>query len=142
MLKKYSVFILTAACAFQIACGGPDAGTNTSTNTTGSANQANLPSGFSTSPLPVNGTTPGIPDPNMVNTNLPKGLTPTPGIPDPKMAGKPLPKGTPTPGIPSPEELKKMMANSATNPNIVNQPGKGPIGDQKPQKRGVPGKTP
>ena len=121
MYKTLSVIAtcLLAMIAFACAGGGAPNSAN-SANSAGTTNMdANhMPAGLSTSPLPVNGTTPGIPDPSMVNLPMNvKGGTPTPGIPDPKhVLQTPNPKGTPTPGIPSPAEIKKMMQQNG-NPN-------------------------
>jgi hypothetical protein len=120
MYKTLSVILtcLLALIAFACAGAGNSANTNAGMNAANIDNN-NMPPGLSTSPLPVNGTTPGIPDPSQVNVNMNvKGATPTPGIPDPKnVAVTPNPKGTPTPGIPSPAEIKKMM-NAHGNQSI------------------------
>ncbi len=103
------------AVAFVIfpACGDSTEAPNTNTNTAVvNIDPANLPPGFSTSPVPLsNNSTPGIPaDP--ANTNLinPKG-TPTPGIPDPANINKMKKGTTPTPGIPDPANMRKQMKN-------------------------------
>jgi hypothetical protein len=126
MLRTFFVLMCFLA-ALSFACATPE-NANTSANQTGNAaaEQANLPPGFSTSPINTNGaTTPGIPDPANANVTG-KGATPTPGIPDPKTIGKtPMPKGTPPiPGIPDEETLKKQMT-TPRNANEVNQPPAG-----------------
>ena len=109
MSKNVFLILIVAAFAMISACGGADkANTNTNANT--NANQANLPEGFSTVPVPIsNNSTPGIPPPGSANISINPNGTPTPGIPDPaKMT--PVPKGvTPTPGIPDEKTLKQMM---------------------------------
>lgn len=86
-----------------------------------SVSDKDLPPEFSTSPLPIQGTTPGIPDPSQIK-EIPKGPTPTPGIPDIKELNKPFKPGkTPTPGIPSPEEIKRQL-NTPVDISVVNQP--------------------
>jgi hypothetical protein len=116
MYKMLSVILtcLLALLAFACAGGGAPNSANTNTNSaaaTVNVDNANMPPGLSSSPLPVNGTTPGIPPPDQIHVNMNvKGATPTPGIPDPKNVNK-VPKGaTPTPGIPSEAELRKMMS--------------------------------
>ena len=105
--------------------------TDTATSTNANANvgnvvnldPANLPPGFSTSPVPVNGNIPGIPNPNDANANkIPAGNIP--GIPDPNKK-TPQPKNTPPiPGIPSEAEIKKQMNTPLQDVNIVNNPQK------------------
>ena len=133
------MFALSFACSTTTT---EDANANKPVNL--SLDNANLPPGFSTSPVNINGaTTPGIPDPTNANVP-PKGATPTPGIPDPSTIGKtPMPKGTPPiPGIPDAETLKKQM-NTLRNANEVNQPpptsqdnsGKNPIDRSRTVRR-------
>jgi len=113
---------------------------NTSVNANVTTNVANvstsekeLPPGFSASPLPIQGTTPGIPDPNAVNS-VPKGTTPTPGIPDVKELNKPFKPGkTPTPGIPDEETLRRQL-NTPVDPSVVNQPIQTPSNQQRTNK--------
>ena len=124
MFRKLFFVLLCFLTALNFACASPEtANTNANQVTNISVNQANLPPGFSTSPINTNGaSTPGIPDPSNANVAA-KGATPTPGIPDPKTIGKtPMPKGTPPiPGIPDEETLKRQM-NTPRNANEVNQP--------------------
>jgi hypothetical protein len=125
MSKNVLLILILALIAINFACS-PVETTNTNANTNVIVtNQANLPPGFSTSPVPPSGnTTPGIPDPANINvSNGAKGAT-TPGIPDPANIGKPLPKGaTPTPGIPDVNTLKRQsnppLNNSAVKPPAV-----------------------
>ena len=102
MFRKLSFVLLCFLTVLNFACGTSETANNANQITNNSIDQANLPPGFSTSPVNTNGaTTPGIPDP--ANANVPpKGATPTPGIPDPSTIGKtPMPKGTPPiPGFP------------------------------------------
>jgi hypothetical protein len=122
LMKKILALVLLLGVGSLIlaACSDPNANL---ANTVGignvNVNQSDLPPGFSTSPLPMNGTeTPGIPPANQSNA-VPKGATPTPGIPDPKDVNKPIrPGATPTPGIPSPDEIRKQMrGTSNTGPS-------------------------
>jgi hypothetical protein len=115
MYKTLSVIMTCLLALIAFACAAnPTANSGNSANNTGvltsNIDNKNMPPGLSASPLPVNGSTPGIPDPSQVNVNMHvPGATPTPGIPDPKNANK-IPKGaTPTPGIPDPATIKKMM---------------------------------
>lgn len=107
---------------------------------------ADVPPGFSTSPVPMSGnTTPGIPDLKSINANnLSNGATPIPGIPDPKTIGKtPIPKKTPPiPGIPDEATLKKQMNTIMTDVNVVNNPPKSETGNanSRPKKKQRPGK--
>ena len=90
-------------------------------------NAADLPPGFSTSPVPMTGSTPGIPGPNDVNANkIPAGGIP--GIPDPSKIGKtPQPKVTPPiPGIPDQETIKRQMNTPLKDVNVVNNPSRNP----------------
>lgn len=87
---------------------------------------ANLPPGFSTSPVTMGtNSTPGIPNPNDANANkIPTGNIP--GIPDTNKMGKtPQPKNTPPiPGIPDQETIKRQMNTPLKDANIVNNPPK------------------
>lgn len=127
MSRKFLFVFFCSVASLNLACGAP-AVSNGNANTGNAAvisnGNGNLPEGLSTSPVPITGTTPGIPEANKVNMNaVPKGATPTPGIPDPKEANKPFkPGATPTPGIPDPETLKKQMNQPASNVNQA--PGK------------------
>ncbi len=118
-MNKYFLLTITAAALFVSSCGSAtQPNTNTAANTAIKVDNANMPAGLSTSPIPPStNTTPGIPAANAVNT-IPKGTTPTPGIPDPKTLGKPLKPGlTPTPGIPDQETLRRQLQKSASNVN-------------------------
>lgn len=123
MLRKLLFVFFCSIAGFSLlaACGGSTdttgANANGGANNSAASNQK-LPDGLSTSPVPISGTTPGIPDPSSVNMNsVSKGTTPTPGIPDPKEFNKPLkPGATPTPGIPDPKTLQKQL-----NPPLANQ---------------------
>jgi hypothetical protein len=119
-MKKLSIITFIFLVALAGACSSASApGGNT--NSASNSNQANIPPEFQNKPItPSGNSTPGIPDPNNINTNMPKGTTPTPGIPDPKNVGKtPVPKGaTPTPGIPSEEEIRRQMNRTINNANV------------------------
>ena len=120
--KTFFVLLCFLTAALNFACGSAET-TNANKITNYNVDQANLPPGFSTSPINTNSaSTPGIPNPGNANV-VTKGATPTPGIPDPANIGKtPMPKGTPPiPGIPDEETLKKQM-NTPRNANEVNQP--------------------
>jgi hypothetical protein len=119
MYKTFSVILtcLLAMIAFACAGGGAGNSANTANTVTYTNLDANhMPAGLSTSPLPINGTTPGIPAANAVNINLNRpGATPIPGIDPNNIRITPNPKGTPTPGIPSPAEIKKMLQQQNSN---------------------------
>jgi hypothetical protein len=131
MSRKFLFALFCSALTFNLACSSTTApNSNANANSAAAANQK-LPEGLSASPLPMTGTTPGIPDPKSVNMNsLPKGATPTPGIPDPKELGKPLkPGATPTPGIPDPKTLQKQSNQSQSDsvkPTSPNPPANKP----------------
>jgi hypothetical protein len=135
MYKTFSVVLTCALAMVAFACaGGAGNSTNSANTTAGNLDANHMPAGLSVSPLPVNGTTPGIPDANSVNINMSAkpGGTPTPGIPDPAhVVLTPNPKGTPTPGIPSQAEINKMLKQSAANnasvQNEANTPSKGEV---------------
>lgn len=113
MLKKILFLCLCFSILVSLACQSVETpNTNSNTNVFTTVDQANLPPGFSTTPLPANGTpTPGIPDPADINITNKIGPTPIPGIPDSKDLGKPLPKGkTPIPGIPD-SEIQRTQPN-------------------------------
>jgi hypothetical protein len=119
MYKTFSVILTCLLAMIAFACAG--GGTGNSANSANTVTITNLdanhmPAGLSTSPLPINGTTPGIPAANAVNINLNRpGATPIPGIDPGNIKIAPNPKGTPTPGIPSPAEIKKMMQQQSGN---------------------------
>lgn len=111
MLRNILLLFPLAPVIINLSC---QASNTTNTNTNSNAvivNQANLPPGFSTSPIqPSGNTTPGIPDPKTVNINVVPSGTATPGIPDSANLKKNLPKGaTPTPGIPDPKNIKRQI---------------------------------
>jgi hypothetical protein len=116
MYKTLSVVLtcLLAMIAFACAGSGPEHTANSNASAT-NLDANHMPAGLSTSPLPVNGTTPGIPEANMVNINMNRpGATPIPGIDPKNIKITPNPKGTATPGIPSAAEIKKMMQQNGT----------------------------
>ncbi|MCS6873704.1 MAG: hypothetical protein N2Z23_01550 [Pyrinomonadaceae bacterium] len=124
-----SIFSLILAC---------QTGNKETDGNTGKANvsvkEKDLPPEFSANPLPVQGQTPGIPEPSKI-TEVPKGPTPTPGIPDIKELNKPFKPGkTPTPGIPSPEEIKRQL-NTPVDINVVNQPSNVNINKAKDKRK-------
>ena len=114
---------LNAACT---TAESPTTNANVvSANAVRNINAADLPPGFSTSPVPMTGSTPGIPGPNDVNANkVPTGNIP--GIPNTNKMGKtPQPKVTPSiPGIPDQETIKKQMNTPLKDVNVVNNPPK------------------
>src|SRR5882757_10516750 len=107
MYKTLSVITTCLLAMIAFACAG---GTGNPANSANNAAPTNLdanhlPPGLSVNPLPINGTTPGIPEANAVNININRpGATPIPGIDPANVRITPNPKGTPTPGIPSPAE--------------------------------------
>ena len=121
MLKKVLFILLCAALAANSSCSTAE---TPNVNSAGSANQsdsANIPPEFSTSPIPVNGNIPGIPNLNDANANkIPSGNIP--GIPDTNKK-TPQPKKTPPiPGIPSEAEIKRQMNTPLQDVNVVNNP--------------------
>ena len=116
MLRNVLLIVFLGLMAINLSCQSSANAVNTNSNTNAIiVNQASLPPGFSTSPIPPSSNkTPGIPDPKTINmNNIPKGTTPTPGIPDLSKLGKNLSKGTtPTPGIPDPKTIQKQMKDS------------------------------
>ena len=126
-MKNY-LFILTLL-ALSSACSiaeSPKTNVNAvNANMVQNVNTADLPPGFSTAPVPVNGSTPGIPGPNEVNANqVPTGNIP--GISNTNVMGKnPQTKKTPPiPGIPDQETIKKQMNTPLQDVNVVNNPPK------------------
>jgi hypothetical protein len=138
MQKKFLFILFCSALSLNTACGSAgETNTDANANTANKAVNQTLPPGFSTSPLPTAGTTPGIPDPKNVNMNsVPKGTTPTPGIPSQEELKKPFkPGATPTPGIPDEETLKKQMQPINANSNQAGQPASAPqASDEKTDK--------
>jgi hypothetical protein len=120
MRKYLFISIAAAGLAFSAGCGSqPAANTgNSNANNVVNLNNANLPEGFSTTPIqPGPGQTPGIPAENTTKT-VPSNVSPAEGIPSADDLKKPFKPGpTPTPGIPSPEELKRMRNTSNGNAN-------------------------
>jgi hypothetical protein len=95
MLKNFLFVLICFTSAANLACSTTDTATSTNANVGNVVNldPANLPPGFSTSPVPVNGNIPGITNPNDANANkIPAGNIP--GIPDPNKK-TPQPKNTP-----------------------------------------------
>ncbi len=146
MSKKNLFIVICLSIALNAACQSaskPNENVNAAANVKESAE---IPPGFSTSPVPISGnTTPGIPDPKLVNANnVSNGTTPIPGIPDPKTIGKtPVPKKTPPiPGIPDEATLKRQMNTIITDVNVVNNPPKSATGNanSRPQKKQRPEK--
>lgn len=130
-MKKILLTLVCFTVSLNAACTSSDAPTanaNTMvTNGIQNMNAAELPPGFSTSPIPMNGNaaTPGIPDPRDANANkVPVGDIP--GIPDTNKMGKtPQPKNTPPiPGIPDEKTIKEQMNTPLKDVNIVNNPSK------------------
>lgn len=123
MRRYLFISIAAAGLAFTAACGSPPVANtvNTNVNNGVNLNNANLPPGFSTTPIqPGPGQTPGIPAENTTKT-VPSNVSPAEGIPSADDLKKPFKPGpTPTPGIPSPEELKRMK--NASNGNVNPKP--------------------
>ncbi len=133
MSKKVLFILICLSFALNLACQNA-AKSNENVNSVANVKEsADIPPGFSTSPLPPSGnSTLGIPDPQSINANnLPKGTSPIPGIPDPKTIGKtPVPKKTPPiPGIPDEATLKKQMNTIIKDVNVVNNPPKSQSGN-------------
>lgn len=125
MLKKVSLVLFCFSIATTLACSSGNTPSNANANMMngGAVNldPANLPPGFSTSPVPVNGNIPGIPNPNDPNSNK-VPMSNIPGIPDPNKK-TPQPKNTPPiPGIPSEAEIKRQMNTPLKDVNVVNNP--------------------
>ena len=124
MLRNFLFVLICFSLYANMACTTAETPT-TNANTANAVNldPANLPPGFSTSPVPINGNIPGIPNPNDANANkIPTGNIP--GIPD---ANKktPQPKNTPPiPGIPSEAEIRRQMNTPLKDVNVVNNPPK------------------
>jgi hypothetical protein len=125
MWKNLFFVLICFTSAANLACSTTDTATSTNANVGNVVNldPANLPPGFSTSPVPVNGNIPGITNTNDANANkIPGGNIP--GIPDPNKK-TPQPKNTPPiPGIPSEAEIKKQMNTPLQDVNVVNNPPK------------------
>lgn len=128
-MRNY-LFVLTLSFLFlNAACTTAESPT-TNANMMGSngiknINVEDLPPEFSTSPVPMSGSTPGIPNPNDANANkVPIGNIS--GIPDPSRVGKTpqLKKTPPIPGIPDQETIKRQMNTPLQDVNIVNNPPK------------------
>ncbi|MDQ2746135.1 MAG: hypothetical protein M3T96_02630, partial [Acidobacteriota bacterium] len=99
-MRNYLYILTLSAMSLNLACGtveSPSANANSAdANVVQNINAADLPPGFSTSPMQMNtNSVPGIPNPNDPNANkIPTGNIP--GIPDANKAGKtPQPKKTP-----------------------------------------------
>jgi hypothetical protein len=130
MYKTLAVVITCLLALFAFACASAPSGNSTNTGTTSNLDPKNMPAGLNANPLPVNGTTPGIPDPKMVNVDINRpGATPIPGI-DPKhITVTPNPNGTPTPGIPDTANIQKQMRQNSkqTIQSEMNTPPAGPV---------------
>ena len=125
MLRTLLFILICLTFTAGLACSTTETPANNNANVGNVVNldPANLPPGFSTSPVPVNGNIPGIPNPNDANANkIPAGNIP--GIPDSNKK-TPQPKNTPPiPGIPSEAEIKKQMNTPLQDVNVVNNPPK------------------
>lgn len=122
MLRNLFFVLVFISIMANLACSSANTPTaNSNTGNVMNIDPANLPPGFSTSPIPINGNVPGIPNPNDANANkIPSGNIP--GIPDPNRK-TPQPKNTPPiPGIPSEAEIKRQMNTPLKDVNIVNNP--------------------
>ncbi len=141
MLRNFLLVVLCFSLGANLACSTAVDAPTANANTAGAVNldPANMPPGFSTSPIPMGAnSTPGIPNPNDVNANkLPAGSIP--GIPDPNKKTT-QPKNTPPiPGIPSEAEIKRQMNTPLKDVNIVNNPPAGSrseANDKPANKRG------
>lgn len=137
MMKNYLLGLICFSAATGFACsttGNANVNANTA-NTAVVLDANNLPPGLSSSPVPVNGNIPGIPNPNDPNANK-ISTSNIPGIPDPNKK-TPQPKNTPKiEGIPDQETLKKQMNTTLNDVNIVNNPPPGQTGTRPPSKRG------
>ena len=96
MLRNFLFVLLCFSVGATLACSSAVDAPTANANVASAVNldPANMPPGFSTSPVPMSAnSTPGIPDPNDANANkLPTGNIP--GIPDPNKK-TPQPKNTP-----------------------------------------------
>ena len=120
MLRNFSIAVICFLSALNLGCQNTDT-INANVNID---KPANLPPGFSNSPVPATGnSTPGIPDPNSIDANKPVTGT-TPGIPDTSKRGKTsVPKGaTPIPGIPNEKTLPKLAKTPVRETNEINNP--------------------
>jgi len=140
MLRNLLFALLCFSLAASLACSTADTPLTANANVGNAVNldPANLPTGFSTNALQVNGNIPGIPNPNDANANkIP--ATNIPGIPD-QNKKTPQPKNTPKiEGIPSEAEIKKQMNTPLQDVNIVNNPppGQSNANNRPPDKRGT-----
>ncbi len=125
MLRNVLFILVCFSVAANLACSSANPPTsNANVANAVNLNSANLPPGFSTSPVPMSAnSTPGIPDPNDANANkLPTGNIP--GIPDPNKK-TPQPKNTPPiPGIPDEKTIREQMNTPLKDVNVVNNPPK------------------
>ncbi len=145
-MKNYLFIFALSLMSLNAACTTAES-PSTNANTMGAngiqnINAADLPPEFSTKPVPMNGSTPGIPNPNDPNANkVPMGNIP--GIPDTNKMGKtPQPKNTPKiPGIPDQETLKKQMNTPLQDVNIVNNPSKTTTGANNQSRDNTKGNT-
>lgn len=145
-MRNYLFVLTLSLLALNSACATAESPT-TNANTTGAngvrnINASELPPGFSTNTVPINGSTPGIPNPNDPNANkVPTGNIP--GIPDPSKIGKtPQPKNTPPiAGIPDEATIKKQMNTPLQDVNIVNNPSKAQPNANNQSKDNTKGNT-
>lgn len=139
MLRNFLFILICFLVAANTACSSATAPTaNANTANVVNLDPANMPPGFSTSPIPIGANSiPGIPDPNDANANkIPTGNIP--GIPDPNKK-TPQPKKTPPiPGIPDEKTIREQMNTPLKDVNIVNNPPKAQsdANNQPANKRG------
>jgi hypothetical protein len=137
MLRNLLFILICFSIAASLGCSSANTpNTNANTGNVVNLDPANLPPGFSTSPVPINGNIPGIPNPNDVNANK-VPMSNIPGIPDPNKK-TPQPKNTPPiPGIPSEAEIKRQMNTPLNDVNIVNnpKPGQQPDANNRPANK-------
>ena len=122
MLSKFLFALICLSVVVSLACSTTGTSNANAGNAANQTDSANLPSGFSTSPVPMSAnSTPGIPNASDANKVPMENI---PGIPDPNKK-TPVPKNTPPiPGIPDQETLKKQMNTPIRDVNVVNNPPK------------------
>ncbi len=122
MLRNLFFLLICFSLALNLACSTASTPTaNANTATAVNLDPTNLPPGFSTSPVPINGNIPGIPNPNDANANK-ISTSNIPGIPDPNKKMPQTGKTPPIAGIPSEAEIKRQMNTPLKDVNIVNNP--------------------
>jgi hypothetical protein len=138
MLKKILFVLICFSLSAILACSTAETPTvNSNTGNAVNLDQSNLPPGFSTSPVPINGNIPGIPNPNDANANkVPMGNIP--GIPDPNKKTPQAKNTPPIPGIPSEAEIRRQMETPLKDVNVVNNPSKSQsdVNNRPANKRG------